>query len=239
VDTPWLLPPDAEARFTGPMCGRFDTSHLYWRDIHDQLSSLVPVRSAPDNMEPTDDARPTDPHLVARLEADGFVLERMRWGLIPRSYKGKRVRPSERGAKDGFQLTTFNCRVEPFTGEEDKVPWTYKFAFAERRCIVPAMRWYEWTGAQGKKTKHAFARADGKPLWFAGIWDQCDTADMGAVRSFTIMTGKSAGVLADYHTRAPVILEPEDFSAWLDPAQDTRALLSDVRPDRFLVELAA
>lgn len=52
------------------------------------------------------------------------------------------------------------------------------------------------------------------------------------------MTGKSAGILADYHTRAPVILEPEDLATWLDPAADASALLRKVRADRFVVERA-
>jgi len=221
------------------MCGRFDTSHLAWKDIHDALAAFGVVKTAALNdVGGNDDVRPTTSQLVARLDGDGLVVEPMRWGLIPRSYKG-RVRPSEKGAKDGFQLTTFNCRTEPFTGDDPKVPWSYKFSFKERRCLVPAKRWYEWTGPQGGKTKHAFARADGKPLWFAGIWDTAKTLDEGELSSFTIMTGQSAGVLADYHSRAPVILEPEDFGAWLDPSADAVAVLKNTRPERFLVEVAA
>jgi putative SOS response-associated peptidase YedK len=30
-----------------------------------------------------------------------------------------------------------------------------------------------------------------------------------------------------------VILEPEEWGAWLDPDQDAQALLTAVRPDRF------
>lgn len=221
------------------MCGRFDTSHLYWRDIYDQLATFGVVKTAAINdWEDNDDVRPTTKQLVARMDGDGLIVQRMRWGLIPRSYKG-RVKPSEKGAKDGFQLTTFNCRTEPFTGDDPKMPWSYKFAFKERRCIVPAKRWYEWTGPQGSKVKHAFARADGKPIWFAGIWDTAKTDDEGEVDSFSIMTGPSAGALAEYHSRAPVVLDPEDFGAWLDPSTDAVPFMKDCRADRFLVEVAA
>lgn len=51
--------------------------------------------------------------------------------------------------------------------------------------------------------------------------------------SFTILTGPSAGKLADYHDRAPVILEPDEWEAWLDPAQDPADIIAAVRPDRF------
>jgi putative SOS response-associated peptidase YedK len=47
------------------------------------------------------------------------------------------------------------------------------------------------------------------------------------------MIGPSAGWLADYHDRALVILEPEEWSAWLDPAQDARKPTAAVRPERF------
>jgi len=65
------------------MCGRFDPSHLNWRDIHDQLAALIPVTSAPLNLEPNDDVRPTTAQVTARIVDGGWVLERMRWGLVP------------------------------------------------------------------------------------------------------------------------------------------------------------
>jgi putative SOS response-associated peptidase YedK len=97
----------------------------------------------------------------------------------------------------------------------------------------------EWTGDKGAKTRHRFARADGSAIWFAGLWDRCTTPDAGEVRSFTILTGPSAGWLSDYHTRAPVILEAEEWSAWLDPAADAEALFRAVRPERFELRAAA
>ena len=49
------------------------------------------------------------------------------------------------------------------------------------------------------------------------------------------MTGPSSGLLADYHDRAPVVLDPEDWATWLDPAQDAGPLMAAVRPERFVV----
>ena len=108
-------------------------------------------------------------------------------------------------------------------------------AFAKRRCIVPASAWYEWTGEPGSKVKHRFARCDGRAIWFAGLWDRCATPDAGAITSFTILTGPSAGWLSDYHSRAPVILEDSEWAAWLDPTADATSLLSNARPERFEV----
>jgi putative SOS response-associated peptidase YedK len=47
------------------------------------------------------------------------------------------------------------------------------------------------------------------------------------------MTGPSEGWLVDYHSRAPVILEPEVWAQWLDSAQDATFLTATVRAERF------
>lgn len=215
------------------MCGRFDTTHLTWAEIHELLSLNGTVKSAAQNMEPNDDVRPTTSQLVARREEDGWVLERRRWGVVPFFYKA-RLAPTEPKGSDGFKLTTFNCKVENFDpGEKPSAMW--KGPFQRNRCLVPASSWYEWTGPKGNKTKHRFSRVDGKPIWFAGLHERATTSDVGEVKSFTIMTGPSAGMLADYHDRAPVILEPEEFDHWLDPSRDAYDLMRQVRAERFQV----
>lgn len=211
------------------MCGRFDTSHLTWADIHAQLSVFAEVSTLPLNMMPNDDVRPTTEQVTVRLEEGRWVLQPMRWGLVPFWRNGKPLKDTEKGAGDGFKLTTFNARVETCTSAS-----TFREAFKKRRCIVPASAWYEWTGEPGSKVKHTFAREDGRAIWFAGLWDRCTTTDAGDVTSFTIMTGPSAGWLSDYHDRAPVILEPAEWSSWLDPTADAQALFAAVRPERFM-----
>lgn len=212
------------------MCGRFDTSHLTWAEIYEQLSQFGEVVTAPVNLQPDDDVRPTTAQLVARQEEGRWVLDRMRWGLVPFWRGGKPLKDTARGKGDGFKLTTFNARTETVASAA-----TFRGAFARRRCLVPASAWYEWTGPAGGKTRHRFARADGQSLWFAGIWDHCETPDAGPVTSFTILTTPSQGWLTEFHTRAPVILEPADWAGWLDAAQDAGPLMAAVRPDRFIL----
>jgi putative SOS response-associated peptidase YedK len=220
------------------MCGRFDTSMLMWADIHAQLSGFAKVHGDASNMlTQNPDVRPTTEQLVARLEDGAWTVDRMRWGLVPFWRNGKPLKDTEKGKGDGFKLTTFNCRVETCADAS-----TFKGAFAKRRCIVPASAWWEWKGEKPPKVKHRFARADGKAIWFAGLWDRCTTPDAGEIRSFTIMTGPSAGHLSDYHDRAPVILEPDEWGTWLDPEASTstlKELMAQVRPERFEVDVAA
>lgn len=145
------------------MCGRFDSSGLTWAEIHRQLSGLAPVKSPPQNLEPNPDVRPTTRQFTARVEDGAFVVGAMRWSLIPFWYKGT-VKPSARGAGDGFKLTTFNARTEPFTGAIDpktgepfKVQAAYRDPFKRRRCIVPCSAWWEWKDEEGGKCKQRFA----------------------------------------------------------------------------------
>ncbi len=213
------------------MCGRFETTGKFsWSQIHAALSTYAPVTTPPLNFEPNDDVRPTTAQATARIENGAWVVEKMRWGLVPYWRNGKPLKDTAKGADDGFKLSTFNARVEGCATAS-----TFRDAFAKRRCIVPASAWFEWTGSPGSKTKHRFTRADGELLWFAGIWDRVVTSDAGEFSSFTILTGPSHGWLKDYHTRAPVILDPTDWGLWLDATQAARPLFDAVRPERFIL----
>jgi putative SOS response-associated peptidase YedK len=207
------------------MCGRIDTSGLTWAEIHDQLSAFADYTGPAPNLQTTPDARPTTDQLTARLSPEGWVLEKMRWWLVPHWRSGKPLKDTAKGAGDGFKLTTFNARTETVATAP-----TFRDAYAKRRCVVPATAWYEWTGAVGHKVKHRFTRADGAPVWFAGIWDRCSTPDAGDISSFAILTVPSSGWLAGVHSRAPVVLEQADWVEWLSGAAPNL----EVRSDRFI-----
>lgn len=55
---------------------------------------------------------------------------------------------------------------------------------ANRRCVIPAQGFYEWREEQGK---YFFARKDGKPVLFAGLWDYSNVKGE-RIASFAILT---------------------------------------------------
>ncbi len=71
-------------------------------------------------------------------------------------------------------------------------------------------------------------RADGAPFAFAGLWERWAGPD-GPIESCTIITTDANAALAPIHHRMPVILDAEDFAAWLDteatPPARAQALL--------------
>ncbi len=116
---------------------------------------------------------------------------------------------------------TFNARAESVA---DKL--MFRDAFRNRRCIIPASGFYEWTGAKGAKQPHLFTAADGSPvLGFAGVWDRWrDPASGDEILSCTIIVCGASAWMQPFHDRMPVILEPKDFDGWLQGSLGPAAL---------------
>jgi len=94
---------------------------------------------------------------------------------------------------------------------------TFAPAAAKRRCLVPAMGWYEWQGENAPKQPFVFHLDGFAPFAFAGVWTARETPD-GWLRSFAILTTEAAGALRAIHDRKPLVLERGDYDAWLSPS---------------------
>src|SRR6516164_3633679 len=79
--------------------------------------------------------------------------------------------------------------------------------------MIPTEGFYEWREEHGKKQPYFFARKDGKPVMFAGIWDYSEVKGE-AVPSFAILTDEPNELVAPYHDRMPVVLG--DVERWLN-----------------------
>jgi len=101
------------------------------------------------------------------------------------------------------------------------------------------MGWYEWQGAKGARRAFHFRLRDGAPFGFAGLWEPWAPPDTGVVGSCTVLTTTPNDLVRDVHDRMPVMLLPDAFSAWLDPAvteaEDLAPLLAPLPADRMSV----
>lgn len=116
--------------------------------------------------------------------------ETMRWGLIPTWAKDERV-----------GINAFNARCETIAEKP-----TFRAAYEERRCLIPASSWYEWIG----KSKYALWPAGTEVFAFAGLWEE-----WRGIKSCTIITCEPTPDFEKYQTRMPVILSPSDYQEWL------------------------
>jgi putative SOS response-associated peptidase YedK len=108
---------------------------------------------------------------------------------------------------------------------------SFKTMLANRRCVIPAEGFYEWREEHGKKQPYFFARKDGKPIMFAGIWDYSDVKGE-LIPSFAILTDEPNALVAPYHDRMPFVLD--DAERWLELDAALEAL-DPLGPDRFAV----
>jgi putative SOS response-associated peptidase YedK len=66
---------------------------------------------------------------------------------------------------------------------------------------------------------------------FAGLWDRWRSPQGDVIESCTIVTTTPNSLVSDIHDRMPVILKPEDYDLWLDPAfTDTASATEMLRP---------
>jgi len=146
----------------------------------------------------------------SRPEQGAAEVAPLRWGLIPSWAKGPEI---------GHRL--INARAETAAQKP-----SFRTAFRRRRCLVPADGFYEWQRRDGaKQPYYIHPRDDGAAFAFASLWERWLDPAGGAIDSFTIVTTTANRLLAPLHDRMPVILPPESYTRWLDPALTDPTLL--------------
>jgi putative SOS response-associated peptidase YedK len=59
---------------------------------------------------------------------------------------------------------------------------------------------------------------DDRPFAFAGLWESWEGADNSALETCVILTTDPNDLMRRIHDRMPVIVSPNDYGRWLDPA---------------------
>ncbi len=195
------------------MCGRYAAS----RNL-DEIRVAFGTGEVEGHVLPASyNIAPTQETYIVDIVEEGRRLRTVRWGLVPA------------WAHDtAGAARLINARCETVAEKP-----SFRAAYAKRRCLVPMDGWYEWSGA-------------GKQPWFlssvtgisavAGIYERwrpanADPADPGAVvHTMAILTTAANDDIAHVHDRMPVLVAPDDFSSWLDPATPAAELAHLLRP---------
>jgi len=102
---------------------------------------------------------------------------------------------------------------------------------------VLADGYYEWLRVGKIKQPHLYEIDGGKPFAFAGLWEQwwgTGNKDGPPLESCTLITTEANELAAKVHDRMPVILDPVDYDAWLDPeTKDVAYLLAQFPAERM------
>ena len=95
-------------------------------------------------------------------------------------------------------------------------------ALANRRCLIPALGYFEWMQADGRKPLYFITVRQNAPLiWFAGL--RC-----AAGRGCVILTRAPSPQIEHIHGRMPVIVAPGEMAGWLDGGMDTATAQSSL-----------
>ena len=94
----------------------------------------------------------------------------------------------------------------------------FKDSILNKRCVIPANGFFEWTKLQERKEKYLIEPAATPMLYFAGIYEKLpdpNIPDKDQVR-FVIMTREARGLIRSLHNRMPVTVERKNILKWLN-----------------------
>jgi putative SOS response-associated peptidase YedK len=98
---------------------------------------------------------------------------------------------------------------------ENALRGTFRTSLRERRCIVPAAGFFEWKKVDKANQPYA-VRSRAGLIGLGGLWAPAPPERPG-LDTFTILTTEPNERIAEIHDRMPVVLERDQFAAWLDP----------------------
>lgn len=193
------------------MCTRFyiDISDKELREIVAAAGNSALAEKfmrAGDPMTPSGEIHPTDVvPVIATARAGKQAVFPMKWGF------------SMKGLRGGGSISTLlNARSET-AGQKQ----TFRDAWREHRCIIPASYYFEWEhfiSPDGRKKtgqKYAIQPAGSTVTWLGGLYRIED-----GFPHFVVLTRPPAADIEFIHDRMPVILPKEYIGEWINPAAD-------------------
>jgi putative SOS response-associated peptidase YedK len=189
------------------VCGRYVVTKAVNDLLPDLLGGSPPL---PDDYN----VAPTALVPVVRERHGERGLAAVHWGFLPSWAKDPKAKPQP-----------INARIESVA-----TSGMVRRAFAQSRCIVPALGYYEWVVTPTGKQPHFIHEPDGA-LAMAGIlsaWPDPTKAPDDPEHwrlSMAVITRDAHVAPGEVHDRMPACLTPEGYSTWLDPDSSPEDLL--------------
>ena len=181
------------------MCGRYFVSDETAYEVEDDLhlsKGVLATRAG--------DITPgmVTPGIIRNKNRDPeIILSDMFWGITGANKK-----------------LIINARAE--SAQEKAL---FSDSIKNRRCILPAAGFYEWSA---DKTKFIFKRTDARPIYLAGFYDLSESRD-----SFVILTTAANSSMMPVHDRMPVMIDKANVRDYLMDPSAAAQLLKESMPE--------
>ena len=180
------------------MCGRYMLTTPV-----DALRQLLLFPERP-NLPPRYNIAPTQDVPIVRRTRDGTAREliMVRWGLVPYWADDPKIGNRLINARGESVARTRRSAKRISAGDA----WCRRTASSNgRRSAGPGSRCWCARGSGAVRVRR--------------LWERWPQPGGGVLRSCTIITCPANELVAPVHDRMPVILAPEDYERWLDPAR--------------------
>lgn len=158
------------------------------------------------------DVHPGDKATVIIKGSNGLFAGDMRFGMLSQAVKkasGAGAAGAALSVPEKAPALLINARAE--TVREKK---SFAESVAERRCVIPAKKFYEW---DRDKNKAEFSPVKEKSVYLAGIYRDSD---------FVILTTAANSSMKPVHDRMPLTLRRDQIEPWLTDSEKTDEILS-------------
>lgn len=161
---------------------------------------------------PSHAIKTTGKSLIVRSGTDGNrEAAIVQWGLVPSwANDPKAMQPM------------VNARGETIADKP-----SFRTAYKKRRCLVAADGFYEARSSGKTKEYFYIHMADNAYYAFAGLWERWEREGQ-SLETCTIITSEPNSLMAKIHDRMPVIVQPNEYDAWLDPEVQPGPLLDSI-----------
>lgn len=184
------------------MCGRYSWAQKKVSTQFKKLEIPPPPTSVSYNRSPGQE----HPVIIKTTKKTDWSMAK--WGIIPHQKLAS------------SRLNPINARIE--TVREKSI---FQDSLLYRRCLIPADGYFEWQKTESEKYPYFHYLSDLHMFAMAGIWNETQEED-GCVRSFSVLTQPASSNLLHIHHRMPVIINPQDWSDWLNNDSKLDYLLS-------------
>ncbi|WP_029324510.1 SOS response-associated peptidase [Butyrivibrio sp. AE3004] len=181
------------------MCGRYYYADKIARRVEEDLG--IPLESFFSDKGDITPGMSATSIICGKANPHHYAISELFWGIYSRDKK-----------------LIINARAESAAQKP-----MFSDSFRLRRCILPADGFYEWNK---EKTKFTFSRADGRPIYLAGVHDISMERD-----SFVILTTSANESMLPVHDRMPVMIDRKNVMDFLNDYSAAKGMINETMPE--------